>query len=105
MVSKASDDLPEPLGPVKTTSLPRGKDTLTFFKLCCRAPTTTRRSIAIVRDSTNLAPRRVANASWSLFPTLHDGAVAHVRPVDVVLVHGDSARLLLVVGQGDGHGV
>src|SRR5579859_7171678 len=38
MVSKASDDLPEPERPVKTTSLSRGIDRVTFLRLCSRAP-------------------------------------------------------------------
>src|ERR1035441_8071382 len=38
MVSKASDDLPEPLNPVMTTNLSRGMERLKFFKLCWRAP-------------------------------------------------------------------
>src|SRR5438094_5323928 len=38
MVSKASDDLPDPESPVKTTSLSRGMDSVTFFRLCSRAP-------------------------------------------------------------------
>src|SRR5271170_7379483 len=38
MVSKASDDLPEPLNPVITTNLSRGMERLRFFKLCWRAP-------------------------------------------------------------------
>src|SRR5687768_3616065 len=45
MVSNASDDLPEPLGPVMTTSRLRGRDTLTFFRLCCAALVTTRLSM------------------------------------------------------------
>src|SRR5579862_896369 len=40
MVSKASDDLPEPLTPVKTTSLSRGISTSMFLRLCSRAPCT-----------------------------------------------------------------
>src|SRR5919107_2261069 len=40
MVSNASDDLPDPLKPVMTTSLSRGKSTSMFFKLCSRAPRT-----------------------------------------------------------------
>src|SRR3954462_342506 len=40
MVSKASDDLPDPLRPVMTTSLSRGRSTSMFFKLCSRAPRT-----------------------------------------------------------------
>src|SRR5271165_1868730 len=38
MVSKASDDLPEPERPVNTTSLSRGIARSTFFRLCSRAP-------------------------------------------------------------------
>ena len=40
MVSNASEDLPEPDRPVSTTSSPRGMSTLTFFRLCSRAPRT-----------------------------------------------------------------
>src|SRR5438270_13425179 len=38
MVSKASDDFPEPDSPVKTTSLSRGMERVTFLRLCSRAP-------------------------------------------------------------------
>src|SRR5215475_6131145 len=38
MVSKASEDFPEPDRPVNTTSLSRGISTSTFFRLCSRAP-------------------------------------------------------------------
>src|ERR1700686_5167891 len=38
MVSKASDDLPDPESPVNTTSLSRGIVSVTFFRLCSRAP-------------------------------------------------------------------
>src|SRR6478735_5644612 len=44
MVSKASDDLPEPDSPVKTMSLSRGRSTETFRRLCSRAPRITRES-------------------------------------------------------------
>src|ERR1051325_10723783 len=40
MVSKARLDLPEPLTPVITVSFPRGISTLTFLRLCTRAPLT-----------------------------------------------------------------
>ena len=40
IVSKAKDDLPEPLKPVITVSFFLGIDTLMFFRLCTRAPTT-----------------------------------------------------------------
>src|SRR5215468_10583501 len=38
MVSKVSEDLPEPLRPVMTTSLSRGISTSIFLRLCSRAP-------------------------------------------------------------------
>src|ERR1700733_890496 len=38
MVSKASEDFPEPDNPVNTTSLSLGISTSTFFRLCSRAP-------------------------------------------------------------------
>src|SRR4029079_5242095 len=40
MVSKASDDLPEPDNPVNTISLSRGISRSTFLRLCSRAPRT-----------------------------------------------------------------
>src|SRR5262245_53118650 len=40
MVSKARLDLPDPDRPVKTTSFSRGSSTLTFLRLCSRAPRT-----------------------------------------------------------------
>ena len=40
MVSKANELLPEPESPVMTMRLSRGNSTLTFFKLCSRAPRT-----------------------------------------------------------------
>src|SRR5918998_5376851 len=41
MVSKASDDLPDPERPVMTTSESRGSSTVTSLRLCSRAPETT----------------------------------------------------------------
>src|SRR5690242_8698899 len=38
MVSKAKDDLPEPLLPEMTMSLSRGSSRSTFLRLCSRAP-------------------------------------------------------------------
>src|SRR5581483_5400384 len=38
MVSKASEDLPEPDSPVITTRLSRGRSTSMFLRLCSRAP-------------------------------------------------------------------
>src|SRR5947199_3602570 len=48
MVSKASDDLPEPDRPVITTSLCRGMSTSMFLRLCTRAPRTLIHSWAIL---------------------------------------------------------
>src|SRR5579864_1298734 len=47
MVSKASDDLPEPLSPVITVKVLRGISTEMFFKLCWRAPRTVMLLIAM----------------------------------------------------------
>src|SRR3989454_3691775 len=47
MVSKASEDLPEPESPVRTTSWSRGSSTSMFLRLCSRAPRTTIRSLAM----------------------------------------------------------
>jgi hypothetical protein len=46
MVSKASEDLPDPDRPVNTTSESRGRSTSIFFRLCSRAP-----RIAMMRRS------------------------------------------------------
>src|SRR5215831_11466115 len=47
MVSKASEDFPEPESPVMQTSLFRGRRTVTSLRLCSRAPWTTSSSEAI----------------------------------------------------------
>src|SRR6266480_1048179 len=47
MVSKAREDLPEPLSPVMTTSLSRGISSVRFFRLCSRAPPIFMKSFAI----------------------------------------------------------
>src|SRR5579872_2185949 len=44
MVSKASEDFPDPESPVKTTSRSLGISRWTSFRLCSRAPRTTMRS-------------------------------------------------------------
>jgi hypothetical protein len=40
MVSKASEDFPDPLTPVMIASLPAGSVTSMFLRLCVRAPRT-----------------------------------------------------------------
>src|SRR5690349_12597757 len=52
MVSKASEDLPEPLSPVITVKVLRGISTEMFFKLCWRAPRTV--MLLIAMDLINL---------------------------------------------------
>src|SRR6476660_9888389 len=47
MVSKARDDLPEPLSPVITVNVLRGISTEMFFRLCWRAPRTVMLLIAM----------------------------------------------------------
>src|SRR6476620_5703774 len=55
MVSKASDDFPEPLTPVMTTNLLRGTTTSMFLRLCSRAPRMTMDSMC--GDANSALPR------------------------------------------------
>src|SRR3954447_13313949 len=52
MVSKASDDLPEPDSPVKTMSWSRGSSRSTLRRLCSRAP----RITIVLLDGTATGP-------------------------------------------------
>src|SRR5947207_296285 len=65
MVSKASDDLPEPDSPVKTTSLSRGISRSMFLRLCSRAP---RIVIARVFDPAVCWRFALITSSISAFP-------------------------------------
>src|SRR5882757_9004454 len=68
MVSKASEDLPEPDSPVNTTSLSRGISTSMFFRLCSRAP-----RIVIARIEEALFWRFALRiSSISAFPGAYD---------------------------------
>src|SRR5205823_4982215 len=85
MVSKASDDLPEPDSPVKTTSLSRGIDSVTFFRLCSRAPRIVMWSMGIrtlgysfSRVTANV-PLAVAMSRPS-FPSTRQAATIVLRP-------------------------
>src|SRR4051812_40598277 len=60
MVSKASEDLPDPDSPVMTTSWSRGMSTSTFLRLCSRAPRT-EMDFCINRPN----PKRLAMATRS----------------------------------------
>src|ERR1700752_5114795 len=65
MVSKASEDLPEPERPGNTTSLSRGISISTFLRLCSRAP-----RMVIARDAEPALGWRFAlsTSSISAFP-------------------------------------
>src|SRR5574337_151555 len=52
MVSKASEDLPDPLSPVMTTSWSRGISRSMDLRLCSRAPRMTMRSFAMEMNHT-----------------------------------------------------
>src|SRR6266853_4130854 len=62
MVSKASDDLPEPLSPVITVRVLRGISTEMFFKLCWRAPRTV--MLLIAMDLLNLVRKTCAQPQY-----------------------------------------
>src|SRR5260221_10862850 len=56
MVSKASEDFPEPDSPVITTSLSRGRSTSIFLRLWTRAPRTATQSCAITDEDSEGNP-------------------------------------------------
>src|SRR5260370_30841152 len=60
MVSKASDDLPEREGRVKTTSRSRGISTSMFLRLCSRAPRIAITRVSRIPTSLTFASRRRA---------------------------------------------
>src|SRR5215475_14130048 len=61
MVSKASEDFPEPLKPVITVKVLRGISTEMFFRLCWRAPLTV--ILLMAMDLINLR-KRAGTASF-----------------------------------------
>src|SRR5919108_4901192 len=78
MVSKASEDFPEPERPVNTISLSRGRSSVTFLRLCSRAPWMTRRS-----EPTDRVYRRPATGRfvgrrrrWTAYPSGHGAGPA-----------------------------
>src|ERR1700758_4823618 len=74
MVSKASEDLPDPESPVMTTRLSRGISTSTFLRLCSRAPRT---EICCIRED---IAKRAANRESSLAEIIRTSAAALVCP-------------------------
>src|SRR5882672_12963312 len=61
MVSKASDDLPEPLTPVTMISFPTGSVRSMFLRLCVRAPRMTRSAASAAGVSTVRFPGESLN--------------------------------------------
>src|SRR6266481_1630555 len=87
MVSKARDDLPEPERPVITVNLSRGISTSMFLRLCCRAPRTVMRSIAIVLKTEAVAPqsRISGDAEPDILPSTSNVSKQSAVPLRVVL--------------------
>src|SRR5262249_18625195 len=77
MVSKASEDLPEPDSPVKTTNRSRGISRSMFLRLCSRAP-----RIEITRPPSRLRRGRLSNRS-----VMPDFRVVRAMILAVVHVH------------------
>src|SRR6266496_3359289 len=70
MVSKAREDLPEPLKPVMTTSLSRGISSVRFLRLCSRAPPILIKSFAMDREflAQPIHQRSKKMAAWKALP-------------------------------------
>src|SRR5438270_13463990 len=67
MVSRASELLPEPLGPQHTLISSRGSDTVTCLRLCCSAPSTVRWVIFSARTGRarlRASPRPATRGLW-----------------------------------------
>src|SRR5215472_5077709 len=79
MVSKASDDLPEPESPVITTSRSRGISTSMFLRLCSRAPRTA--MTFELGGGANVVMRRPEQRKNSLFHVLSGESTARARLV------------------------
>src|SRR5580698_1979905 len=65
MVSKASEDFPEPLSPVITVKVLRGISTSIFLRLCWRAPCTVMR-VSISRGEFHFSRLEVGVGCWLL---------------------------------------
>src|SRR6266851_3685136 len=89
MVSKASDDLPEPESPVNTISLSRGRSSETFRRLCSRAPRTMSRSdtpLSLGPGKAGPSPNRLQLALEVVDLVAEPGGVLEAE-VDGRLVH------------------
>src|SRR5450759_2031016 len=100
MVSKASDDLPDPLNPVITVSVLRGISTSMFFRLCCRAPCTVMRSSMMdgwSEDAPTLYSTRGARALRN--PSARTGRSGLAQPQVRLATIEDAAHLPLFPGE------
>src|SRR5215475_12383216 len=88
MVSKASEDLPEPERPVNTTSLSRGISTSMFFRLCSRAP----RMVIARRELADCWRRAFKISSMSACP----GGSREARSRELPSEHRKNGNRLLV---------
>src|SRR4051794_29754944 len=85
MVSKASDDFPEPLKPVITTSLSRGIVSVRFFRLCSRAPPILINSLLTVPDFCDqmIGKHTILSRPWKTKP-LRPQKCRHGPPVVIL---------------------
>src|SRR5579864_4366137 len=119
MVSKASEDLPEPDRPVNTTSWSRGMATSTFLRLCSRAPrmAMARASRAGWRGRSGMRLERSKNGPvlpvrHGAFPRVlsqywHGGnrqTYCIVRPAGRPFVMRLDKKIAIVIGAGQGPG-
>src|SRR5215210_3576761 len=81
MVSKASEDLPEPERPVMTVRLSRGITTLMSFRLCWRAPRTVMRSIAIAWNHPRALQWRIPSGAETTI--VNDSSGVGKRPAGI----------------------
>src|SRR5690242_21722949 len=83
MVSKASEDFPDPDRPVKTTSLSLGIERVTFLRLCSRAPRIVIWSVGIgtlVYPLFSCDRKRPARGGDQPAPRRFDATLRHHRP-------------------------
>src|SRR5918995_6421791 len=77
MVSNARDDFPEPDSPVNTISWSRGRSSVTFLRLCSRAPWMTSLS-----EPTGRVYRRAATRPNGVAGRTFDRLAAYPGPMD-----------------------
>src|SRR2546423_110379 len=104
MVSKASDDLPEPERPVNTTSRSLGIDRVTFLRLCSRAPRIVIWSVGIRSLSYSFfscdCKRGAGGGDQAPSPAL-DAALRDHRPLPGVDDTAGGPQHLSNLGRGD----